>query len=76
MLVPELTRVDDMESDRRVLTLHSAIEVPVWLAVLDALEHVLLQHGATRIWIDPASGPDVVVLAEFGEEADELAQPS
>jgi hypothetical protein len=65
-----------MDFDRRVLTLHAELDMPLRLAVLDALEHVLLEHGATRIWIDPGSRPDLVVLAEFGADADELAQPS
>ena len=54
----------------RVLTMHAEIDLAVRLAAFDALEHVLLQHGATRVWIDPASGPDLVVLAEFDEGSD------
>ena len=55
----------------RVLTMHSEVDMSVRLATFDALEHVLVEHGATRVWIDPASGPDLVVLAEFGAESDE-----
>jgi hypothetical protein len=57
-----------MTSVSRVLTVHGEVGIQVQVAVLDALEAALTDQGATRIWIDPATGPDLVVLAEFGDD--------
>ena len=49
---------------RRVLTVHAATAVDVQLALLDAVEEVLLDRGASRVWIDPAVKPDLAIVAE------------
>ena len=59
-----------MPATHRVLTVHAASSVPVRLALLDAVEAVLQDHGATRIWIDPSISHELVVLAEFGEDGE------
>ena len=52
---------------RRVLTVHAATAVDVQLALLDAVEEVLLDRGASRVWIDPAVKPDLAIVAEFAD---------
>jgi hypothetical protein len=53
---------------RRVLTVHAGTSMPVQLALLDAVEDVLKDQGACRIWIDPDTRPDLLVLAEFDDD--------
>lgn len=53
---------------RRVLTVHPETSVALQLALLDAIEGVLLARGATRIWIDTEVRPDLAVVAEFAED--------
>jgi hypothetical protein len=53
---------------RRVLTVHAGTSMPVQLALLDAVEDVLKDQGASRIWIDPDTRPDLLVLAEFDDD--------
>ena len=38
------------------------------LALLDAVEEVLLDRGASRVWIDASARPDLAVVAEFVED--------
>jgi hypothetical protein len=52
---------------RRVLTVHPDTSVAVQLALLDAIEAVLLERGASRVWIDAGVRPDLAVLAEFDD---------
>ena len=53
---------------RRVLTVHPDTSVDLQLALLDAIEGVLLDGGASRIWIDTEVRPDLAVVAEFAED--------
>ena len=53
---------------RRVLTVHPDTSVDLQLALLDAIEGVLLERGASRIWIDAGVRPDLAVVAEFAED--------
>ncbi|WP_155993271.1 hypothetical protein [Nocardioides sp. URHA0020] len=57
-----------MPDIRRVLTVHAEISVPLQLALLDAVEQALQGHGVSRIWIDPGTRPDLLVLAEFEDD--------
>jgi hypothetical protein len=65
-----------MTNVSRVLTVHAEARMNLRLALLDALEGVLVKHGATRIWIEPSSSPgrDLVVLAEFAEDGEKLVR--
>jgi hypothetical protein len=56
-----------MAAIHRVLTVHAGIDVAVQLALLDAVEEALHGLGASRIWIDAETRPDLLVLAEFEE---------
>ena len=49
----------------QVLTVHADTPVMVRLALLDAVDGVLRDRGASRVWIDPDPGPQLVVLAEW-----------
>lgn len=49
---------------QRVVTVHAGGSMTLRLALLDAIERTLQEHGAERVWIDPAGGQDLVVLAE------------
>jgi hypothetical protein len=57
-----------MPAIHRVLTVHAEIDVSVQLALLDAVEEALHDHGVERVWIDSGSRPDLLVLAEFDED--------
>ena len=57
-----------MSAIHRVLTVHAEIDVSVQLALLDAVETALHDHGVERVWIDAGSTPDLLVLAEFDED--------
>ena len=59
---------ESMPAIHRVLTVHADISVPVQLALLDAIEVTLHDRGVSRIWIDPGTRPDLVVLAEFEDD--------
>jgi hypothetical protein len=52
---------------QRVLTVHPETSVDLQLALLDVIEEVLLDRGASHVWIDAAVKPDLVIVAEFGE---------
>jgi hypothetical protein len=52
---------------QRVLTVHPDTSVDLQLALLDAIEEVLLDRGASHVWIDAAVKPDLVIVAEFSE---------
>jgi len=52
---------------RRVLTVHPETSVDLQLALLDAVEAVILARGASRVWIDASTRPDLTVVAEFTE---------
>jgi len=56
-----------MASIRRVLTIHPETSMDLQLALLDAVEEVLLDRGASRVWIDASAKPDLAVVAEFSE---------
>jgi hypothetical protein len=53
-----------MTTTLRVATVHNEVSLPIRLALLDAIDGVLRDHGVSRIWIDPDCRPDAVVLAE------------
>ncbi|GAA4735553.1 hypothetical protein GCM10023350_19240 [Nocardioides endophyticus] len=53
---------------RRVLTVHPEASADLQLALLDAIEEVLLDRGACHVWIDAAVKPDLVIVAEFTED--------
>jgi hypothetical protein len=53
---------------QRVLTVHPDTSVDLQLALLDAIEEVLLDRGASHVWIDAAVKPDLVIVAEFTED--------
>jgi hypothetical protein len=52
---------------QRVLTVHPETSVELQLALLDVIEEVLLDRGASHVWIDAAVKPDLVIVAEFTE---------
>jgi hypothetical protein len=52
---------------QRVLTVHPETSIDLQLALLDAVEEVLLGRGACRVWIDASTRPDLTVVAEFTE---------
>ncbi len=54
---------------RRILTLHAPVGKTVLDDVLSSLEHALVEVGAEKVWIDPASTADLTVLADFPESA-------
>jgi len=56
-----------VSTTRRILTLHSPIRPEVLDQLLSAIEESLVGSGARRVWIDPESTHDLVVLAEFAE---------
>lgn len=60
---------------RRMLTLHSPIRPEVRDRLLTAIEESLVACGARRVWIDPESTHDLVVLAEFDEAERAVPQP-
>jgi len=48
-----------------IVTVHSGPDVALRLALLDAIDQTLRDHGVRRIWIDPDSVSGLVVLAEI-----------
>ena len=60
-----------MTNIHRVLTIDTNVADRVRSALLDSIETVLSDHGAERIWIDPAQQHSLVVLAEFPEAQQE-----
>ena len=60
---------------RPVLTLHSPIRPEVLDQLLSAIEESLVGSGARRVWIDPQSTHDLVVMAEFTETVDGVPLP-
>ena len=54
-----------MSTTRRILTLHSPIRPEVLDQLLSAIEESLVGSGARRVWIDPESTHDLVVMAEL-----------
>ena len=50
---------------RRILTLHSPIRPEVLDQLLSSVEESLVGSGARRVWIEPQSTNDIVVLGEF-----------
>jgi len=62
-------RSSAVPTTRRILTLHSPIRPEVLDELLSAIEGSLVDSGARRVWIDPQSTHDLVVLAEFTETA-------
>jgi len=63
--------------DRRIMTLHMPQRGGVMDLLLSAVEASLLDAGALRVWIDPASSHDLTVMAELPEhpETDALNVP-
>ncbi|MFC7497443.1 MULTISPECIES: hypothetical protein [unclassified Nocardioides] len=47
-----------------VLTVSSGLPLELLDALLTRTEAILEEHGASRIWIDPAQ-PETTVMAEF-----------
>lgn len=54
-----------MTTTEHIVTVHTGPDVALRLALLDAIDRTLRDHGARRIWIDPDSGSGLVVLAEI-----------
>jgi hypothetical protein len=52
----------------RVLTVHPGTSVDLQLALLDAVEEVLLARGVSRVWLDASGTPDLTVMAELAED--------
>jgi hypothetical protein len=53
---------------QRVATVHAVAAEDVRNQLLTHIEEALLAVGAVRIWIDPATTPDFVVMAELPTE--------
>jgi hypothetical protein len=53
---------------QRVATVHALAAEDVRNQLLTHIEEALLAVGAVRIWIDPATSPDFVVMAELPTE--------
>lgn len=52
-------------SERRILTLHMPQHAGVMDDLLTAIESALHVAGAGRVWIDPTSSHDLVVMADL-----------
>jgi hypothetical protein len=52
------------------MTLHMPQRAGVMDQLLSAVEASLLDAGALRVWIDPASTHDLTVMAELPEQAE------
>jgi hypothetical protein len=55
-----------------VLTVSTGLPIPLQDALLTRTEMTLHEHGASRVWVDPAQ-PGTTVLAEFPATATRLA---
>ena len=54
-----------MPISRRILTLHSPVPTGLLDGLLTAIEAALLRSGASRVWLDYATSPELVVMAEL-----------
>jgi hypothetical protein len=50
---------------RRVVTVHAGTSDPMRNEILGHIEQALLAAGASRIWIDPATRPDLAVMVDM-----------
>ena len=62
-----------MSQTRKILTLHSPIGADVVDELLTSIETALTRVGASRVWIDPQSTHDLIVLAELPDPAERSA---
>jgi hypothetical protein len=53
---------------RKILTLHPPLGDETTDALLTAVEAALLRVGATRIWVETDSYPDITVMATVPEQ--------
>jgi hypothetical protein len=54
-----------VSAPRQLLTLNGYIPQSVVSELLTAIEASLERLGATRVWIDPATHPDLTVMVEL-----------
>lgn len=66
VLTHRASETSDMTtSTEQIVTVHAGADVALRLALLDAIDQTLRDHGVRRVWIDPDSYHDLVVLAEI-----------
>jgi hypothetical protein len=65
-----------VSAPRKLLTVNGYIPQSVVSELLTAIEASLERVGATRVWIDPDSHPDLTVMVELPDAlgADETAR--
>ncbi|GAA2144441.1 hypothetical protein GCM10009844_18030 [Nocardioides koreensis] len=56
-----------VSSTRKILTLHPPLGDSTIDAILTSLETALVESGASRIWVESESYPDLTVMAEMPE---------
>jgi hypothetical protein len=59
---------------RKLLTVNGDIPQSVMSELLTAIEASLQRLGATRVWIDPDTHPDLVVMVELPDAVDETTR--
>ena len=65
-----------MSSPRKILTLHPPLGDRTIDGILTSLEAALVDAGATRIWVESDSYPDLTVMATMPELQLEHAEQS
>ncbi len=60
-------REPTVSSPRKILTLHPPLGDRTIDAILTSLETALLDAGASRIWVESESYPDLTVMANMPE---------
>jgi hypothetical protein len=63
-----------MSSRRKLLTVNGYLPQAVVNELLTSIEASLQRLGATRIWIDPDTHPDLAVMVELPEALDETTR--
>ena len=63
-----------MSSTRKILTLHPPLGDQTLDGILTSLESALMAAGATRIWVESESYPDLTVMADMPELSLEQAR--
>jgi hypothetical protein len=58
-------------STERIVTVHAGTDLALQLALLDAIDRTLRDHGVHRTWIDPGSRSELVVMAEMDDPVDD-----
>ena len=56
-----------VSSTRKILTLHPPLGDSTIDAILTSLEAALIEAGASRIWVESESYPDLTVMATMPE---------